>query len=517
MELFREIKLNEAIREAGKALAPAWGILNDSSLANALNKVKKGKQKSPAKMLGSSGLLELSPETVARCTQDLSEPVLLNAIRERGGSAFFHTELVSFTQNEKGVTAHIRNRDTGERSVIRADWMIAADGARSMIREDLNAETVGKGTLGNLLNIYFEADLAEFVRGREFSLLLIKEPGLTGMLATINNADRWVFHLYYDPSKGESPEDFNATKVVALLQQAIGLPGLKIRIISILPWQPTEKVLVNMRHGRIFFAGDAAHVMTPYGGKGANTGVQDAHNLAWKLAMVINGTADSSLLDSYSAERQPVGRENSAKAAAWTDKFGLLAKGPTQMLPILYTILAAKLTGILGMKKLSTWFSMQQTAGLLGLPDYRYHSPAIINEQVKKNDFEKASALNGQPGTRLPHVWVEYQNKKISTIDLPDGEWLLLTGTNNQAWLRSACNTGNHSDILLKVYCIGISGSLIYKDDTLQNVFGIEEDGALLVRPDGFIAWRSVHFSDDLLKVLLQLCGKMVTGHLMKA
>ena len=189
MELYRELGLADAIREAGKALAPAWGILHDDSMAEALKKRKPSKKKGPENMF--KELSVFSPETAARCTQDLSEPVLLAAAKERGAGIHFHTELLSFTQDASGVTAVLRNRDSGEERQVQARYLIAADGAKSSIRETLRASTVGKGPISRLLNIYFEAPLGEYVRGKEFSLLLIKKPLFNGMLASINNDDRW--------------------------------------------------------------------------------------------------------------------------------------------------------------------------------------------------------------------------------------------------------------------------------------------------------------------------------------
>jgi len=258
MELYRELQLSEEIREAGKALSPSWGILTGKSLAAVLEK-KKPKEKEgikfPSQMKGLESLVAQSPETGARCTQDLSEPVLLKAAIARGADIRFYTELLSFSQDEREVTVVIKDRETETLQMIRADYMIAADGAGSRIREALQVSTTGKGALGDLLNIYFEADLADFVRGREFSLLRIDEPGIKGFLSAINNSDRWTFHLYDDPDKGERVEDFTEARLIPILQQVIGLPGLNIRIISILPWQPTVKVVTECSAAGFFWPG----------------------------------------------------------------------------------------------------------------------------------------------------------------------------------------------------------------------------------------------------------------------
>ncbi|NML21460.1 hypothetical protein HHL16_11275 [Pseudoflavitalea sp. G-6-1-2] len=508
MEIFRETGLSAPIREAGKALAPAWGIYRNSSLVKSISKRKANSKTSPVNMLGIQALLQMSPEFVARCTQDLSEPVLLEAVIKRGGTVMFHAELTKFTQDMNGVTAHILHRGTGEKTFIRSSWMIAADGAKSSIRESLKAKTTGRGSMGNLLNIYFEADLTDLVKGKEFSILNIRESWCRGMLCSINNSNKWVFHLHSADDDAHFSEEESKHRIVVLLRKAIGIPDLPIKIISILPWQPTEKVMVNMRHNRIFFAGDAAHVMTPYGGKGANTGVQDAHNLAWKLAMVIKGEASETLLDSYNQERQPIGKEVSARSADWADEYGLLSKGPMAIGPVVLTVLGAKLTATLGMHQLSTRLAMKHMGNLLGLPDYRYHSAAVLNGNTAKHGYDQALQLTGLPGTRLPHVWVQYQQNRLSTLDLVKSKWMLITGMQNGAWLRDVIETNKQKGLRIRLFSFGEQGELKPENASLQQAFGIKEDGAILIRPDGFVAWRSTGYSTELADVLGKLTGK---------
>ena len=471
MELYRELQLSDAIREAGKALAPAWGIRTGSSLATYLeNKKPKERVKSPIQLKGLEYLMEQTPEAGARCTQDLSEPVLLQGARERGAEILFNTEMLSFSQDEQGVTAVIRNRETGAEQTIRAVYMIAADGAKSGIRDTLQAQTTGKGALGNLLNIYFDADLAVLVRGREFSLLRIDEPDIKGLLTSINNSDRWVFHLHYDPAKGERPENFTEEVLITVLKKVIGFPDVKIRIISILPWQPTVRVVTEMKHRRVFLAGDAAHTMTPYGGKGANSGVQDVHNLAWKLAFVIHGKASPALLETYSKERQPIGLHYSIQSGNMADANGLIKK---VMLKFLWAFASVMAVSFLRLQKLFPDFAMKQLGELLGLPEYHYYSAAILQEE-QADGYVKSGPLKAQPGTRFPHLWIDRDDRQISTLDLLGKDFVLFTGADNQLWKKAAAVTG------IPIY------SLPGKEAALE----IEATGAVLVRPDGFVAWR---------------------------
>ncbi|WP_343670610.1 FAD-dependent monooxygenase [Chitinophaga sp.] len=444
MELFRSLGLTDAIREAGKALAPAWGILSGVSIAAAMeNRKPHKKTRGPELIVKAANLDSYSPEQGARCTQDLSEPVLLKAAIERGADVHFQTKCISFSQDENGVSAVMQS---GEKEwTVTADYMIAADGAGSNIRSTLQAATMGVGALGKLLNIYFEADLSAEVKGREFSLLLVDTPGIKGLLTAINNTDRWVFHLLND-------RDYTQEELIAILNTVVGFPGKKIQILSILPWQPTVKVVTNMRHGRIFLAGDAAHTMPPYGGKGANTGVQDVHNLAWKLAAVLNEKADSTLLDTYDIERQPVGYENAVSSGAWADEYGLLKKKRGNMMKIMGSMLSVIALNKLGFKKRSHRIAMHNIAGIAGLPEYRYS---------KQKTYLKADALNGAVGTRVPHEWITVNGKIISSLDVVGIGYVLFTG---KGWNGELQNN-------IPVYPMRMLPPKV----------------AILVRPDGFV------------------------------
>lgn len=505
MEIYRELKISDAIREAGKALAPAWGILKGKSLASTLGKVKRKQKKAPQNMFGIRQLAALSPESAARCTQDLSEPVLAGAAKQRGADIRFNTALISFTQDEHSVISTLRNRTTGEEYRIQSQYLIATDGAKSLVRETLQAETIGKGPLSNLLNIYFEADLGAFVRDREFSICLIDQSGIHGMLTSINNSDRWVFHLHYKPAGGEKAEDYTNEKVIQILHQVIGLPGITIRIISINLWQPTIKVVTQMQHNRIFLAGDAAHVMTPYGGKGANTGIQDVHNLAWKLAAVIKNAASPNLLQTYNTERQPIGLVNALASGKWADKNGLIKKNKTIILGLISALAGARITALLGFYKLSQRTSMHRIAGLVGLPDYQYTVSQPSSNAASIPIYRKANFLNAEPGTRFPHIWVTYQYNTISSLDLLGKQYILFTGTDNIHWLKlvEAIPTVLSSQIAL--YSMGKNADLTFPDDSIAKLFGIRSNGAVLVRPDGFVAWRSRDSSNDLESVLNSL------------
>jgi putative polyketide hydroxylase len=491
MELYRSLGIDAAIREAGSTLAPSMGILAGPSLASVIepNPRKEGTREIPFTGLFAA----LSPEKGQRGTQDAMEPVLLKAARERGGELRFHVECLGVEQDEAGVTATLWDRDIGETSVVKAEYCIAADGAGSPIGKQLGVKTSGQGTLGYMLNILFHADLKALVDKREFSLCVIERPEVRGLITSINNSDRWVFHLSYDPAKGESPEDFTSERCVELLRLALGIPELDIEIVSILPWKPSASWAEQLQHGRIFLAGDAAHQMTPYAGQGANSGIADAHNLAWKLTAVLEGHATPALLETYDAERRPVAKVAVEVSAAAADERGNLAVK----------------------KSLNTAWSMVRRLYLISGLGYAYTSRAIIEEDTSPLGGITWRAwtlpslllsLDGRPGTRAPHVWVVQDGKRISTLDLLGKKFVLLVGTDGQSWKDAAKKTASVVGADLEVHCVGRKGDLVDEKDEFRTAAGISANGALLIRPDSFVAWRerrqAVDFQDRLEKAM---------------
>jgi len=489
MEMYRELGIDEAVRTAGAELAGTFGIFQGETLASVIES-KPRKEEGKKKQLPGTGLFaRLGPAQAARGTQDKVEPVLLTAARERGGDLRFHTELVTFEQDTSGVTATVREREDGREYVVRADYMLAADGAGSRVRSALGVSTSGRGSLGYLLNILFQADLSELVRGRRFSMCLIERPEVRGLFTSINNKDIWVFHLSYNASKGEKPEDFPPERCKELLHLALGLPEIALEIKSILPWESAVRVTDGFQQGRVCFAGDAAHQMPPWGGQGANSGIADVHNLAWKLAAVLKGQAGPALLATYDLERRPVGRVAAEESGAAADDQGLVVVG-----------------------KGSLFALIRRMPRLLGY-GYEYTSPAIMlapGARPKSFLWQLLSGrgllgLDGRPGARAPHLWVERQGQRISTLDLFGKGFVLLTGPEGDAWCQAASAVAARLGLDLVVYRIGPAGDLLAPRHAWSASAGISDRGALLVRPDGFVAWRSRGQSGDLQQQLEQV------------
>jgi len=229
-----------------------------------------------------------------------------------------------------------------------------------------------------------------------------------------------------------------------------------VRILSVLPWEPTVKVVDQMQHGRIFLAGDAAHVMTPYGGKGAATGVQDAHNLAWKLALVLQGRASEALLESYDAERRPVGKCVAEQSGHYADEKGLLD---------LKHFACLVREGL---------FDAEKMKSMIGFADYTYTSAAI--------------ACNEHPlaGRLIPHIWLGAGEQRMSTLDLFKKHFVLLG--EDCAWCEAVAEINAAGGIHIDSYCIGQDCELREaQPGQWREATGLQEGETVLVRPDGFV------------------------------
>ena len=261
----------------------------------------------------------------------------------------------------------------------------------------------------------------------------------------------------------------------------MGKPDLPVEIVDVGHWQPGQLVAEHFGQGRVFLVGDAAHTMPPKLGLGVNTAIQSAQNLAWKLAVVLKGQASPDLLSTYEAERRPVGRL-AAEQSLVGPAASLLTKGSDdKLLPV---------------EKRISYFSL--------IAGYRYRSQAISSEDTpfrlvregRDGDaemelLEKPEALTGQTGTRVPHVWLGRDDQRISTLDLLDGRFVFLIGSDGQRWREAASRVAASLEIELAAYRIGSDRDLIDLENRTRKEMGLVPEGAVLVRPDGFIAWRT--------------------------
>jgi putative polyketide hydroxylase len=423
----------------------------------------------------------LSPEPSAQyCPQSKLEPMLLAETRRRGSEVRYGTELSSFEQNDAGVTVVVRERDSGEIETVRADYLVAADGVHSPIRNSLGVTTSGYGALPIfVVFVYFKAPWRKFVPDLgDGDGVQVKNVDVNGIFLVVEG-DLGMFITTYSPGKGETAAQFTPERCVELLTQAIG-ERVDVQVIEVASWQPYERVADQFRCGRVFLVGDAAHTMPPFKAGGANTAIQSADNLAWKLAAVLHGLAEPALLSTYHTERHPVGRFNARQSLTGPSLVFLRLDDDRPQLPP---------------DEEAPIFAM--------LAGYQYRSAAVVSDEPPPSDPDAVSLveeLRGQPGTRVPHAWVRYGGERVSTLDLLGPWFTVLSG--DERWRSAVTSVSAALDIPIAMHCIG--------DEVWAGATGLASDGALLVRPDAFVGWRADRLPDDPESKLRQALSRIV-------
>jgi putative polyketide hydroxylase len=432
-----------------------------------------------------AGLDQLSPEpAVQYCPQSSLEPMLLAVTRRHGNEVRYGTELCSLDQDDAGVTAVLRDLDSGESETVRADYVVAADGVHSPVRNRLGLTTSGHGALPiYVVFIYFRAPWGKFVSHlSNGDGIQVKNPDVDGIFLVVKD-DLGMFITTYFPGKGETAAQFTPQHCREVLTKAIG-EQIDLEIIEVAAWQPYEQVADQFRCGRVFLVGDAAHTMPPFKAGGANTAIQSAHNLAWKLAAVLKGLADSALLTTFHAERHPVGRFAARQSLT----------GPT--------------AGLLHLEDDGPRLPPEEEASMFSLlVGYQYRSAAVVSDQSAPADPDAVSLveeLRGQPGTRVPHVWVQHGGRRVPTLDLLGRGFTLLTSDDGAAWTDAAAVASTDLGVPISVHRIGRSGDALDPDGAWAQATGLAPSGALLVRPDDFVGWRADELPSDPKKQLRQ-------------
>ncbi|MFE5734136.1 FAD-dependent oxidoreductase [Streptomyces sp. NPDC056528] len=474
MELFRGAGVRQRVREAASVLARNNGILQAPSLVGdagewLFREIDPG-----------GGLARFSPAEWCLCSQNDLEPVLRERAGELGGDLRYATELMSFEQDAGGVTAQVKSRETGEHTTIRADYLIAADGPRSPVRERLGIGQNGPGDLFHNVSVTFTSrGLADVVGDRHFIVCYLTDPGADGALLPVDNRERWVFHAPWHPERGETLEEFTDERCREQIRRAVGVPDLDVEITGRAPWHAAERTAERYADGRVFLVGDSAHEMPPTGAFGSNTGIQDAHNLAWKLSAVLDGWAGPGLLASYDAERRPVAEATSARASSRSVEHSHPGYAPDPG------------TGPAGRK-----------GGILNVVlGHRYPRGAVLGADGALPVVPDALRLTGEPGSRSPHLWLDRSGERISALDLYERFPVLLSSAGGTgAWHAAAARVADRLPVPLVPYRIGAGpdADLVPEDGAdWAELHGVTEGGAVLVRPDGFVAWRSEEAVED--------------------
>ncbi|MCB0972403.1 MAG: FAD-dependent monooxygenase, partial [Acidimicrobiales bacterium] len=307
MELFRQWGIADAVIGEALPIDQAGGIAWVTSLAGErLGRIDLAGD--PERL---AARLDASPIFTVSCAQDRIEPLLAERARSLGegvGSELaFSTRATVVDDGPDGATVRLDGPDGTE--IVRARYVVAADGASSPTRAQLGIEMAGHGTLGHHINTYLTADLSPWVGERGAVLHWVVDREVSGVFIALDGKERWLFNCSYDPAV-ESADTYTPERCASIVRRAVGDPSVALEVRSIRPWAMDADVAVRYREGSVLLAGDAAHTFPPTGGLGMNTGIQDAHNLAWKLAWVLEGRAGADLVDTYEAERRPVALAN---------------------------------------------------------------------------------------------------------------------------------------------------------------------------------------------------------------
>jgi len=470
-----------------------------------------------------------SPSSICDMPQHLMEPLLVNAAIARGTNFRYHTEYLSLEQDADGVTAHVRDRLRGDEYGIRAKYLIGADGGRSKVAEDIGLPLVGQMGVAGSINIVFEADLSRYVAHRPSTLYWVLQTGSDiggigmGLVRCVRPWHEWLIVWGYDIN-GEPP---NLTEEYArdIAHRLIGDDTIPISITSTSAWTVNHMYAEKLHNGRVFCAGDAVHRHPPSNGLGSNTSIQDAYNLAWKLALVLRGSAGRALLDTYTAERAPIARQIVDRANRSIGETGRIFDA----LGLLSTDDPAEMASNMDSRKLPGADPEKRRALLREAIDFknyefnthgvelnqRYTSDAIVQDGKPAPDNPRDNELYHHattwPGAKLPHAWVTRGPSRVSTLDLGgQGRFTLLTGVGGASWVSAAASVSAQLGVPVAAVTIGPGAD--YED-----VYGdwaalreVTDTGCVVVRPDNHVCFRSHAIVDGAENVLLDAMRRVL-------
>ena len=440
----------------------------------------------------------LTPTPLRNLSQHRFEPILLNGLHALGGEVAWGHAWERAEQDAAGVTSRVRD---GERVYdVRSRWLLAADGAGSPVRRSLGIEPIGPGSIQSFVMIHFEANLRGLVGHRPAVIYWTMYPDAAGTFVAHDIDSTWVYMHPWNPER-ESAGDYDEERCAAIVRRALGATTIPFTIRTLSPWTMTAQVAERYRAGRVFLLGDAAHRFPPTGGLGLNTGVQDAHNLAWKLAAVEGGWAPAALCDTYECERRPVAQANAEASVRNAMRIievyqalGTFGVDPDAA----REAYAAALADPAGRDRVRAAIANQaEHFDMLGLQlGFTYAGGALVPEDDDRPDTSdpvREFVPSARAGARVPHAWILHRETTRSSLDLlaPD-RCTLITAAGGGAWIEAAARI---TDVPLRGLMIG--RDLTDPEGRWTALLGIEPDGAVLLRPDQHVAWRAPRADRD--------------------
>ena len=457
-----------------------------------------------------------SPCTHADLAQNLLEPILMNHSLARGADIRFNTEFLSFSQDGDSVCTKVLDRPTNTTFEVMSKFVIGADGAKSRVASQLQLPFEGNERIGHSVNILFESDLSRYVEYRPaFLYMMLSKPkdaddlGVSVLRPTRPWAE-WLMTSNY--SMAAARASLTEEEAVRVVRDRVGVAELPVQIKTIDPWEIHSLYATRYSQGRVFCIGDAVHRHPPGNGLGSNTAIQDAYNLAWKLALVVQGKASPAFLDSYDQERVPIGKQVVDRA--------------TKSLSIYQPVLEAlksidfSIRELEGNQQQGLDAKQHEIHKAIAGDQYdlnthgvemnqHYCSSAVVSDgtsiPISTRDEELYFVPSTRPGSRLPHVWLQLHGHNISTLDLVGkNRFVLLTGIEGFAWIEAMEAAAKALRIVIDTHTIGAVSGLTDLYGEWEQIRDIDSSGCLLVRPDGYIGFRARKlFESDDLRVIL--------------
>ena len=477
LEMFRSLGIEANVRErSAKDFVPEGSIVAMDCVS--------GRKLADIMPSLNEGVEVLSPCRRLYLNQPSLEPILRERAREAGATVVQGAEITGVQQDGDGVSVSIRDIDSGNERKLRGQYLIAADGGHSKVREALGIGYEGRGAFSNSLTIYFSADLSPWIGGNAWAIIYVSNPVLGGFFR-MNRAASAGFlavNVVGDPARdpqaaANASADVSEARLIELVRAGVGVPDLPVKIDGFTRWRATSCVAQKFQEGRIFIAGDAAHLMPPNGGFGGNTGIHDAHNLAWKVALALKGHASARLLETYASERKPVAHFTVEQA---------------------FTRYVART---------APWLQATQKTDAQ-VHDFEIELGYLYGSEAGLHADPRTTC--GMPGSRAPHLWLTRSGERVSTLDL-FGNYVLFAGPDGDAWKQAAAAVSESFGRLpIDAYCVGRD----LGDETARfcECHGISASGATLVRPDGYVAWRSTGAVTDATGALREAVARSL-GH----
>lgn len=490
MEFCRRWGIDDRVKDAGFPRDRNMDVIYCLSLAESL----VARQSYPP--LGKRSPLPFSPEHRERCPQIWFDPILAKAAKEYTDyvSLLYRHTLRGFEQDDEHVTAHVHDDLIDEDVTVRARYMVAGDGADSGIRSALGIRPRDNLTLSYSVNAIFRSPMLRHANrhGDAVRYLFVGPTGVWSNMTVIDGKDLWRFTVI----GSEEKMDLATLDLAKELRRAIGTDDIPFEILTVAPWRRKQLNAERYSVGRIFLAGDAAHTMSPTGGAGMNTGVQDSVDLGWKLDAVVKGWGGKGLLDSYDVERRPIGMRNSTWSSG-NFKVWVAPEGWSKVAD--QTEEGERTRREMGRQLSASLESEWESWGIqLG---YRYeNSPICVPDGSPPPPDQPGEYVpTACPGSRAPHAWLE------------DGRSILDLYGRGYVLLRLGDAPPDVSKLEQSAFkrCAPMEVVDLPQAE-IRSLYGAD---LVLVRPDGHVAWRGAVCPDDPQDLIDTVTGNK-TGHI---